>query len=84
MSKTNPDPNTERSTYKLLWDMWNVLDDHDGYGRGNTHGTIISNYAHLIDGRIEGSPYSASTESLKLFTTQQLEDELKRRKNETN
>lgn len=80
MSKANPDPNTDRATYKLLWDLWNALDDHDGYGKGNNYGTIISRYAYIIDDRINNSGFSRATETLKLFSTQDLKDELESRK----
>lgn len=83
MSKANPDPKTERATYRLLWDLWNVLDEHNGYGPGNNYGTIISRYAHIIDDRIENSGHSRAGETLKLFTTEQLEDELRERTNES-
>lgn len=79
LTKQEPDPKTQRSTYKLLWDLWNVLDDHEGYGPGNNYGTIISRYAHIIDDRIENSGHSRAVESLKLYTTDQLEEELKSR-----
>lgn len=66
----------ERATFNLLWDMWNALDDHDGYGAGNNHGTIISRYASMIDDRINNSGNSRSVDSLKLYTTEQLQDEI--------
>ena len=78
-SKANPDPKTKRATYKLLWDMWNALDDHDGYGPGNNYGTIISRYANIIDDRLNNSGNSRAVETLKLFTTEQLETELQQR-----
>lgn len=80
MSKSNPDPKTNRATFKLLWDMWNALDDHYGDSPGNSYGTIISRYASIIDDRINNSGYSRAVETLKMFTTEQLENELKERK----
>ena len=80
MSKANPDPKTTKVAFNLLWDMWNVLDDHDGYGNGNNYGTIISRYASIIDDRIENSGHSRSITSLKLFSDEQLQDELDERK----
>lgn len=77
MSDVNDDG---RDTFKLLWQLWNKLDNHDGYGAGNSYGTIISRYAGIIDDRINNSGYSRATESLKLFTTQQLKEELESRK----
>ena len=79
MSKANPDPNTKRATFNLLWDMWNALDDYDGFN-DHAYGTIISRYASIIDDRIENSGYSRSVDSLKLYTTEQLEEELSERK----
>lgn len=42
-------------------------------------GSIISRYAGILDDRIENSGYSRSTQSLKLYSTEQLEAELKER-----
>lgn len=70
----------ERAVFKLLWDMWNQLDNHDGYGPGNSYGTIISRYASIIDDRIENSGNSRSVDSLKLYTTKQLKEEIESRK----
>ena len=63
----------ERATFNLLWDMFN-----EALASGNT-GTIIGRYAGIIDDRIENSGNSRSTQSLKLYTDEQLQDELDER-----
>lgn len=65
----------ERATFKLLWDMVNAIRGNDD----KTVGTIVSNYAGVIDDRIKDSGYSRSVKSLKLYTYDQLQDELDER-----
>ena len=65
----------ERAVFNLLWDMVNEIDGKDG----RTRGTIISRYAGVLDDRIDNSGYSRSVLSLKLYTTEQLQDELDER-----
>lgn len=67
----------KRPIFKMLWGMVNEI-NRDDSERGT--GTIISRYASMIDDRIENSGYSRSTDSLKLYTTQQLKEELEERK----
>jgi hypothetical protein len=43
-------------------------------------GTVISRYARMIDDRIENSGNSRSVDSLKLYTDEQLQEELDSRK----
>lgn len=69
----------ERAVFNLLWDMVNEIEKADMYrGRSQT-GTIISRYAGIIDDRIKNSGHSRSTQSLKLYTDEQLQDELDER-----
>ena len=68
----------ERKTFNLLWDMANEI-RNDG---GMNTGTIISRYAGIIDDRIENGGNSRSTESLKLYSDEQLQEELDDRKKE--
>ena len=64
----------ERAVFNLLWDMVNFIrEDHSP--RDST-GTIVSRYASIIDDRIENSGNSRSVDSLKLYTTEQLQDEI--------
>lgn len=63
----------ERPVFKLLWQMVNELERYDGERNA---GMIISRYASMIDDRIENSGYSRSVDSLKLYTTKQLKEEL--------
>lgn len=62
---------SERATFNLLWDMVNEISRDSG-----ATGTIIGRHASLIDDRIENSGYSRSTDSLKLYTTDQLQEEI--------
>lgn len=72
----------ERNTFRLLWKMIDEIERADTYrGRPQT-GTIISRYASMIDDRIENSGHSRSVDSLMLFDTDQLEEELERRRSE--
>ena len=73
------DEQKQRAVFNLLWDLWHELEEHEGYGHGNNYGTIISRYAGVIDDRIANSGHSRSTLSLKLFTEEQLKDELESR-----
>lgn len=71
----------ERAVFNLLWDMVNRIEEDDRSGRANSSkGTIISRYAGMIDDRIANSGYSRSVDSLKLYTTEQLHDEINSRK----
>lgn len=74
---TNQASEDKRPIFKLLWNMQNEI-ERNMSERGT--GTIISRYASMIDDRIENSGYSRSIDSLKLYTTEQLEEELKERK----
>lgn len=65
----------ERATFNLLWDMVKEVLKADGRGQG----TIISRHASLIDDRLNNSGHSRSVDSLKLYTTEQLEEELEER-----
>lgn len=70
----------ERAVFNLLWDLVNEVEEADTYrGRSQT-GTIISRYAGVIDDRINNSGHSRSTLSLKLYTDEQLKEELESRK----
>lgn len=70
---------SDRPIFKMLWDMVNAI-EKDGYkNNGLTRGTIIGRYAGMIDDRIENSGYSRSVDSLKLYDTKQLKDELRSR-----
>lgn len=62
----------KRAVFKMLWDMVNSLKGEDN----RTAGTIISRYAGMLDDRIENSGYSRSVDSLKLYTTKQLQTEI--------
>lgn len=68
---------SERATFNLLWDMVNACEGKDS----RTQGTIISRYASMIDDRIENSGYSRSVDSLKLYDTKQLKEEIESRTN---
>lgn len=63
----------ERAVFSLLWDMFNTAKDADSPGQ------VIGRYASMIDDRIENSGNSRSVDSLKLYTYQQLQDELDER-----
>jgi hypothetical protein len=63
----------ERAVFNLLWDMYNKARDSD------RPGTVISRYASMIDDRIENSGNSRSVDSLKLYTTEQLQEEIESR-----
>lgn len=69
---------SDRAVFKLLWDMVGELRRYEG---NRNAGTIISRYAGILDDRIENSGYSRSTQSLKLYDTKQLKEELEERKN---
>lgn len=62
----------ERAVFSMLWDMANAIRE-DG---GSNTGSIISRYAGMIDDRIDNSGNSQSVDSLKLYTDEQLQDEL--------
>ena len=69
----------ERAVFKLLWDMVNQIESD----KSDQHmGTIIGRYASMIDDRIENSGHSRSVDSLKLYTYEQLQDELDERDSE--
>lgn len=63
----------KRATFQLLWDMVNTIQDSSFIG---STGQVISRYASMIDDRIENSGNSRSTDSLKLYTIKQLQDEI--------
>lgn len=67
-----------RDIFKYLWKMANELEKYDWEDKPS--GTIISRYASMINDRINNSGFSRSSDSLMLFDTWQLEEELKRRK----
>jgi hypothetical protein len=60
----------ERAVFKLLWDMFNAARET------NNPGQVISRFASIIDDRVENSGNSRSVDSLKLYSTEQLEQEL--------
>lgn len=60
----------ERAVFNLLWDMFNTARDADSPGQ------VIGRYASMIDARIENSGNSRSVDSLKLYTAEQLQEEL--------
>lgn len=64
---------SERAVFNLLWDMYNEIEAN------SQAGTIIGRYASIIDDRIKNSGHSRSVTSLKLYTTEQLEEELESR-----
>lgn len=64
----------ERAVFNLLWDMYNTARD------ATSAGQVIGRYASMIDDRIENSGNSRSVDSLKLYTEEQLQDELDSRK----
>ena len=66
----------ERAVFDLLWSMVNKIQDT---ADPLTIGTIIGRYASMIDDRIKNSGYSRSVDSLKLYTYEQLQDELDER-----
>lgn len=66
----------ERATFSLLWQMAKEISQHGATATG----TIIGRYAGIIDDRINNSGHSRSVDSLKLYSDQQLKDELARRK----
>lgn len=68
----------ERAVFKLLWDMVNAVRGEDSAKTG----MIISRYAGMLDDRIENSGYSRSVDSLKLYSYEQLQDELDERDSE--
>ncbi len=74
---TNQASEDKRPIFKLLWNMQNEIEGNRSE-RGT--GTIISRYASIIDDRIENSGYSRSVDSLKLYTTEQLEQEIENRR----
>lgn len=70
------EPTKDRAVFKLLWDMYNAARDSDSPGQ------VIGRYAGIIDDRIEDSGNSRSVQSLKLYTYEQLQDELDEREDE--
>jgi len=68
----------ERAVFKLLWDMLNATQENP-----ESAGTIIGRYASIIDDRINNSGHSRSVDSLKLYTYDQLQDELDERESES-
>lgn len=68
--------NAKRDVFRLLWDMVNQISKGNG---GRDTGMIIGRYAGLIDDRIENSGYSRSVDSLKLYTIEQLQEEINSR-----
>lgn len=79
MTDQNTVDKEKRAVFNLLWDMVNACDDEDN----KTRGTIISRHASIIDDRIENSGNSRSADSLKLYSTEQLQSELSSRKAES-
>lgn len=69
-------PSNEPATFSLLWQMVNTIDEQRHDSHADATGTIIGRYASVIDDRIENSGHSRSTLSLKLYTTEQLKEEL--------
>lgn len=65
-------------TFRLLWKMVNEIRD---IGFDEPTGTIIGRYASMIDDRLENSGHSRSVDSLKLYTTEQLQEEINERNN---
>lgn len=70
MNKKALNIDKERAVFNLLWDMFNTAREADSPGQ------VIGRYAGMIDDRIENSGYSRSVDSLKLYTTEQLQDEI--------
>lgn len=75
----------ERNVFGMLWKMYHELRKEDealeyGDRLRDNKGTIISRYAGIIDDRILNSGHSRNTDTLKLFTTEQLQAELDERK----
>ena len=68
----------ERAVFKLLWDMVNATQESP-----ESAGTIIGRHASMIDDRINNSGHSRSVDSLKLYTYDQLQDELDERESES-
>jgi len=60
----------EKGIFNLLWDMYNEAMD------SNNPGQVIGRYAGIIEDRLENSGNSRSTQSLKLYTTEQLQEEI--------
>jgi hypothetical protein len=81
-NKSNPHSKKERATFSLLWDMVNKIERTSGRPGGSA-GTVIGRYASMIDDRIENSGNSRSVDSLKLYTTEQLQDELDSREEQS-
>lgn len=72
----------ERNVFGMLWKMYHELqaEDDNFEKMRDDRGMIISRYAGIIDDRIENSGYSRSVDSLKLYDTKQLQEELNSRK----
>lgn len=72
--------------FKMLWKMKHQIDDaEERYmgGRVDPVGSIISKYAGIIEDRLQNSGHCASSDGLMTYATYQLEEELERRKNES-
>ena len=75
-----------KNIFGMLWDMYHQLQEEDeelefGQRQRDDKGMIISRYASMIDDRIENSGHSRSVDSLKLYTTKQLQEEIDSRSN---
>lgn len=68
-----------RETFSMLWKMIDEVREQQFSPRRDATGTIISRYARIIDDRINNSGHSRSVDSLKLYTYEQLQDELDER-----
>lgn len=78
LSEQSKNKENERAVFNLLWDMANKIREDGGMNTG----TIIGRYASIIDDRIENSGNSRSVDSLKLYTYEQLQDELDERESD--
>lgn len=70
--------NKEVNTFKYLWKLVNEVKRAEFDDKPT--GTIVGRYASMFDDRLENSGHSRSVDSLKLYSTEQLEEELKERK----
>ncbi len=70
---------SDRPIFKMLWNMVNEIEEAPMYRGESQTGTIISRYASMIDDRIANSGHSRSVDSLKLYTTEQLQAEIDER-----
>lgn len=74
----------DKPIFNLLWQMVNEIDKaRDREIMRDSTGTIISRYASMIDDRLENSGNSQSVDSLKLYDTYQLKDEIASRKSKS-